>query len=621
MRHFNLFFCIALCFSAVSGQTAWEQRLDSRIAFYQATDFGIILAGTERNLYAVDGITGERLWRRETGRIAETAITPVPGTDVILVSRDLGSKSRLEAVDLLSGRSLWTSEKLKGEVLQLSADPANDLLAVVMVKDPRGRSGSVTKREPVTHMLRMSDGEELWKKTLRSDVEMMPSRFGDDLGEVDLTLDNYRAPMLIDGRLYLFYEGVTIHDARTGKEIERERFDVNESGLVLTEADPIGDDVRMYVSGRGRIRAIDRRTGDVAWRAGDLGNTAEMILIGDILYVRTGGRFTRLRDGKAVSKGPYGVSAIDTRTGKTLWRYKGADKGITNFAFLNAGTVVIADRDDLTTINARTGKRIDRFGHKIDDAAFVLINEKGEVVIGGKDELAAFSGKREEWRVRHKAPSRGVLRIVAGIALRASALYFRYGGIATSAIGLARSGIGFISSANAFRWSGIGTRFGSFDLTTLAANSARNFGVRQIYSFGSLGGLSDAARRISGFQVLTPSGFRSSVAERLVPSAGDVRESIADRLDPARYAERLSGYLLKRKQVAELRGSHMYFYTDLAKPFDRKGLVGVNVHTGRDSRYILASDPDESFFTDEVENKLYSANGNKLQAFDILAER
>ncbi len=73
--------------------------------------------------------------------------------------------------------------------------------------------------------------------------------------------------------------------------------------------------------------------------------------------------------------------------------------------------------------------------------------------------------------------------------------------------------------------------------------------------------------------------------------------------------------------MAELRGSHMYFYTDLAKPFDRKGLVGVNVHTGRDSRYILASDPDESFFTDEVENKLYSANGNKLQAFDILAER
>ncbi|MBX3244305.1 MAG: PQQ-binding-like beta-propeller repeat protein [Acidobacteria bacterium] len=621
MRHLAFFVFLHLLFAAASGQTAWEQRLDSRIAFYQTTDFGIVLAGTDKDLYAVDGQTGERIWRRETGRIHETAITPIPGTDVILVSRDLGSKSRLEAVDLLSGRTIWRSEKLKGDVLQLAADPANDLLAVVMVKDTRGKYGSEMKREPVTHMLRMSDGEELWKKTLRSDVEMMPSRFGEDLGEIDFTLDNYRAPLLIDDRLYLFYEGVTIHDARTGKEIERERFKVNESGLALTEADPTGDENSIYVSGRGRIRAVDRRSGEVRWRSDDLGNCAEMILIGEVLYVRTGGRFTRLRDGKAVAKGPYGVSAIDTRNGKTLWRYKGADKGLTNFAFLNAETIVIADRDDLTTINAHTGKRIEKFEHKIDDAAFVLINEMNQPVVGGKDELAAFSGTREAWRVRHKAPARGVLRIIGGIALRASALYFRYGGMATSAIGFARSGIGFLSSANSFRWSGIGSRFGSFDLTTLAANSARNFGIRQIYSFGSLGGLPDAARRLSGFQVLTPSGFRSSVAGRLTPSAGEVRESIADRLDPARYAERLSSYLLRRKRVAELRGSYMYFYTDLTKPFDRKGLVGVNVHTGRDARYILASDPDEQFVTDEVEELLYSADGNKLQAFNVLTER
>ena len=37
-----------------------------------------------------------------------------------------------------------------------------------------------------------------------------------------------------------------------------------------------------------------------------------------------------------------------------------------------------------------------------------------------------------------KPPSRGVFRIVAGIALRATALYFRYGGLATSALNFAR---------------------------------------------------------------------------------------------------------------------------------------------------------------------------------------
>ena len=62
----------------------------------------------------------------------------------------------------------------------------------------------------------------------------------------------------------------------------------------------------------------------------------------------------------------------------------------------------------------------------------------------------------------------------------------------------------------------------------------------------------------------------------------------------------------------------MYFYTDLDKPFDKKGLVGVNVHTGQDARYILASDPDPSFVTDETVALLYSADGSRLLAFDIL---
>src|SRR5687768_2082085 len=161
------FFCFAILYVAaiqVLAQPSWQANLDSKVRFYQTTDFGIVLAGTERNLYALDGRTGERLWRRETGRIEETAVTPVPDTDLVLFSRDLGSKSRLEAVDIASGGTLWQSEKVKGDVLQLAADPTSDLLAVVLVKDPRG-SGEL-KRTPIVHVLRLSSGDELWKKEL-----------------------------------------------------------------------------------------------------------------------------------------------------------------------------------------------------------------------------------------------------------------------------------------------------------------------------------------------------------------------------------------------------------------------------------------------------------------------
>ena len=635
-------------------QPTWQAPLDSKVRFYQTTDFGILLAGTDRSLYALDGQTGERIWRRETGRIEETAVTPVPETDVILFSRDLGSKSRLEAVDLATGVTLWQSEKVKGDVLQLASDPASDLLAVVLVKDPRGDAGSGLKRKPIVHVLQLSTGEELWKKELDGEIEMMPARFGENLGEIAYTLDNYRAPLMLDGRLFLFYEGATSFDARSGSEKEREKFKINEDGLALTEADPVFDDARIYISGRGRIRAVNRRTGNVEWKADDLGNCAEMALIGSTLFVRTGGQFTRIKDGEAESKGPYGVSAIDTRDGKTIWRYKGADKGLTNFVFSDGNTIVIADKDDLISIDAKTGRGRDSLEHKIEKAQFVLINERGDAVVGGRDEIASFRiadfGSRnadsstprtelrnasfqnpqseirnpqsEIWRVRHKAPSRGAFRIIAGVALRATALYFRYGGIATSAIGIARGGLSLMSAANSFRWSGLRSRFGSFDLTTLASNSARNYVTRRIYSFGSFTRLPNVASRIGDFQVITPAGIRGRITnaaiDRATPSSAEVRESVFDRIDPVRQIEKLSSYLLRRKRLAELRGSHMYFYTDLEKPFDRKGLIGVNVHTGRDARVVLISDPDTQFVNDEGLGLLYSADGNKLQAYEVM---
>ena len=626
---FFLYCLILLSVVNCVAQEAWKTNLDSKIRFYQTTDFGIVLAGTERSLYAIDGQSGQQIWRRSTGRIEETAVTPVPDTDLILFSRDLGSKSRLEAVDLLSGNRIWESEKVKGDVLQLAADPQNDLIAVVLVKDPRGQAGEEFKKKPIVHVLQLSTGEELWKKELDSDIEMMPARFGENLAEIAYTLDNYRAPLMLDGRLFLFYEGATSFDARTGKEKEREKFKVNEDGLALTEADPVFDDSKIYISGRGRIRAVDRSTGNVVWKADDLGISAEMALIGQTLFVRTGGQFTRLKDGEVVSKGPFGVSAIDTKTGETIWRYKGADKGLTNFVFADAGTIVIADKDDLIALDIRDGKRKTRFEHKVEKAQFVLLNEGGQAVVGGRDTVAAFQfsgeGGRELWRARHKAPDRGAFRIIAGIALRATALYFRYGGLATSVYGLARGGLSLASAANSLRWSGLRSRFGSFDLTTLASNSAKNYVTRRIYAYGSIARTPNLLNSVSGLQISIPNASDvrgrviGTVVGRAAPSRGDVQESILDRLDPIRQAERLSDYLLRRKRLAEHRGNYMYFYTDLPKPFGRKGLAGVNIHTGRDGRYILASDPDAQFVTDETVNLLYSADGSKLQAFDILS--
>ncbi len=656
MKVFALLLFLLYFFAAISSnaQPVWQANLDGKIEFYQTTDFGIVLAGTDNSLYAIDGQTGERLWRRKHKGLDETSVSPIPATDLILLSLDEGDKSRIEAVDLISGERIWRSDKVKGDVMQLAIEPEQDLLAVVLVKKAKGNIGEELKREPVVHVLRLSDGEELWKKQLESDVEMMPSRFGENLGEIPFTLDNYRPPLMLDGRLYLFYEGATSYDAKTGKEGERERFKVNEGGLALTEADPVFDEKYIYTSGKGKIRAINRQNFKIEWEAKDLGVTPEMAIVGNVLYVRTGGQFTRIKDGETEAKGAFGVSAIDTKNGKTLWRYKGADKGLTNFVFADAKTILIADKNDLITIDARNGKRIDKFEHDVERAQFVLINERGEAVVGGRDEIAAFrvssskfqvSGKSQFqisnfrfqsekqpetknlkpetalWRVKHKPPSRGVFRIVAGIALRATALYFRYGGLATSALNIVR-GANVARSVLSLRWSGLKSRFGSFDLTTLASNSAKNYVTNRIYAYGSIARTPNLLNRVSGLQVINSTNIRgkiiSGAINKVTPSRADVQESIFERLDPTRQMEKLSDYLLRRKRLVDLRGNYMYFYTDLSKPFDKKGLVGVNVHTGKDARFILIGEPDARFTTDETVGLFYSADGSRLQAFDVL---
>ncbi|HEX8775391.1 MAG TPA: PQQ-binding-like beta-propeller repeat protein [Pyrinomonadaceae bacterium] len=598
--------CLFLLLTVSAWATAapnWSTKLDGRVLFYQATELGVVVVSTERSLYAVDGETGDVLWRRRNLRLDETDIAPVPGTDLILLSLERGDKTRIEATDLLTGETIWQSEKTRGAVMQMAVDTEANLLAVVLVRDAREVAREGFKRKPVVHMLDLGSGRELWKHELESEVEMMPVEWSEK-DKTPYTLDNYRPPVFLDNRLYLFYEGVTSLDMRTGKERQREKFRVNEEGLARTEADPVLDERYIYTTGRGRVRAVSRRTGEEVWEAKDLGLTPETVLARDVLYVRTGGQFTRLRDGETVERGPYGVSAIDTSSGKVVWRYKGADKGITNIAMPDASTIIIADRDDLIFLDAQTGKRRMKSSHRIERAAFVLINERGEGVVGGRDEIAGFDPGtgRERWRARHEPPGRGLLRTLGAIAARAASLYFRYGGAATTAfrgVQLARS----ISTLSTLRWSGLASRVAMPNLTTLATDSARDYVTTRFTPFGIAARL---GQRPSAPTVRAPSIPR--------PSRDDIEERLLDRLDPARQFERLSRFLWRRRRLAALRGEWMYYYTDLR---GGRGLAGVNVNTGATERAVRLNDPDERFIADEASALLYTSKDNRLLAYSL----
>lgn len=587
---------LLLCAANTMAASAWSAKLDSKVVFYLSTDLGVLVAGSEKSLYAIDAETGDVLWRRKNVKLDETDVGPVPGTDLLLVTLESGSKTRLEAIDLLSGESIWRSDKVRGSVMQMALDQNTNLLAVVMVRDARGNSRAGFKRKPLVHVFDVTNGNEVWKREVENEIEMMPARWRDD-GEVLYTLDNYRPPMFLDNRLYLFYEGLTSQDASTGKDRRSEKFRVNEEGLALTEADPVADERYVYVSGRGRIRAISRNSGEEVWEAKDLGSVPEMILTRDVLYARTGGQFARLKDGETVSRGPYGVSAIDINNGKTLWRYKGADKGISNFFLADPNSVVIADRDDLMLIDAETGKRRTRISHRIEAASFVLLNERGEAVVGGKNELAAFdlNSGRNTWRARHNPPGRGLFRTIAAIAARATALYFRYGSAATTAF----RGVHLLNSVSSLRWSGLAAREALPSLTTLASNYARNYTRHRFATFGVL----SRARPVA-----------ANRPRSLPRPSGDIEDRLMDRLDPAHQLERLSRFLLRTRRLAALRGDWMYFYTNLDSG---EGLVGVNLNNGVVERSIRMSATDERFLSDELSQLLFVSQDSRLIAYRL----
>ncbi|PYS80180.1 MAG: hypothetical protein DMF66_00225 [Acidobacteria bacterium] len=588
----------------------WSAKFDGRVRFYQATEVGVVVVGTEKSLYGVDGETGDVLWRLKNARLDETDVAHVPGTDVLLLTQERGDKTRLEAADLLTGDALWRSDKVRGSLMQTAFDPEVRLLAVVLVHGAHGGARDGFKKKPVVHVFDLGEGRELWHRELESEVEMMPALGGGEGDEVAYTLDNYRPPAFLDGRLYLFYEGVTSLDAQTGKERRREKFHVNEDGLALTDADPLADERNIYISGRGHVRAVSREDGDTVWESKDLGVTPEMVLAGGVLYVRTGGEFTRLSDGEPVARGPFGVSAVEASSGKVLWRYKGADKGVTNIALPDPSTVVVADRDDLIFLDAATGKRRLKVSHHVARAAFVLLNEGGAVVVGGTNELAAFDarGGRELWRERHDPPGRGVLRPVAAVAARAASLYFRYGGTASTVF----RGAQLLGTLNSLRWSGLAAHATLPGLTTLAENRARDYArdyARQQFStFGILSRarLASAPRIASAPRPPLPSRPRPSV---------DTEDRLLDRLDPASQLDRLSRFLLRRRRLAALQGQWMYFYTELRG--GGRGLVGVNVNTGEAARSLRLGDPDARFISDEVSGLLYTAKDERLLAYPL----
>ena len=75
---------IALVAAGAIFAQAWSAKLDDKVRFYQVTDVGALIVGTKKSLYAVDGMTGDILWRHRTRTPPNTATLTTGGGLVVV---------------------------------------------------------------------------------------------------------------------------------------------------------------------------------------------------------------------------------------------------------------------------------------------------------------------------------------------------------------------------------------------------------------------------------------------------------------------------------------------------------------------------------------------------------
>src|SRR5215468_9425159 len=184
----SLLFILPVTNAVAPPSSPWSAKFDGKVRFHQTTDLGALIVGTEKSLYAVDGETGEVLWRRKDIQLDESDVAPIIGTDLLLLSFEKGGKTRVEAVDLMAGSTLWRSDKIRGGVMQMAVDPENDLAAVIFVRDAKSGPKEGFKRRPTVYLLNLATGEDLWKRDLESEVEMTPAHWSGDGDETFYTL-------------------------------------------------------------------------------------------------------------------------------------------------------------------------------------------------------------------------------------------------------------------------------------------------------------------------------------------------------------------------------------------------------------------------------------------------
>ncbi len=350
---------LALCGSIAANAQLWKHEAADDVKWMHVSFAGNFLYGTDAGIYSLDPATGNPVWKRDDlKKIPETNVEEIEGTPVMLVSVTTGVvqvQAKVVAIDLLSGETLWETEKVKGQMAAVVPVYKKDM--VVIVTAGAGGKGAL---ELVA--VNLASGKVLWESAIEDKADLyMAEKTSKFFPKFDL--HGHAPPAVDDDAIYFAYAGIHKVDLATGKVVWKLAYDVTEKAFARTNAQPIISDSLVITSAKGVLRAFDKQTGTLKWTSADYGTgVPQMELVDGVIYGRMGGVFQQ-PGGPFVSRKPIGVVALDATSGQLKWRFDGAQESVTNMLVLpESKTLLVADAKNLI------GLALDANGNKVKEA-------------------------------------------------------------------------------------------------------------------------------------------------------------------------------------------------------------------------------------------------------------
>ncbi|MFN0120875.1 MAG: PQQ-binding-like beta-propeller repeat protein [Blastocatellia bacterium] len=573
----------AFCVSVTRADgPAWTHKPAQDIRWYQLTDAGTLLVGTAGSIYALDPENGNSLWsRNDLAGIEEYEVRQIENTPILLISDPKGyaqTKTKLSAVDLLTGKTLWETDKVQGHAVETAVNYDKGLAVIITVQ-----SKSMQKDKLDVYAVDFGNGEVLWKTEYTDKVDLYGREKGSRFFPAfDLSGAN---PPLFDGdAMYLTYAGVHKFSLKDGSLAWKNAYDVTEGRIKRGNAQAVIDGEMIYTSAKGQLRAFDKNSGALKWTSKDFGGAiAEMLVDGGVIYGRLGGNFYDFGKKEYVKKGPLGVVAVARDSGAPNWMYDGAKNNITNMALVReSNTLLIADEKNLIGLD---------------------LSSQGKVKEAYKMKLE-FKNKIGAAATTAKVAKIGFGAFTGGIA----------GGLKG---GMSKGADGTDDPVQLTRReNGTVVIRGMQHLLAFDPRTKNIAWATQFEAPGSAGW-----QKIAMGALTTASAFMNMAGSVNAQYAAGYKDRSANRYED-RMISSFSSYeqfLTKRYSATKTTANFTYVMTNVADGKDKAaGIVGVNMMTGMADRQIMFNDKDPDYEIDETTGRVFNLrNPKELSAFVI----